>query len=257
MNPFRISALIIAVAIVGAQGLQSAPEIDPKADQIVKSLAATLTAAKSVVVKGSRTGDSEILNEGAGTTTFDVGILRPGYIRATVDGDLAFHMMSDGVNISWFEPHSNSYGVLKGAPTIDGAVDIVKSNLSFGFPVGDLLANEAYARNVRDDTAVIYAGTEKVEGHATDHVKLDSPRATVDLFVDQVSHLLHKMVVVKKGDMPKDSLKETPRPYHSEIKFTSWDLNAGLKPSDFVFKAPAGAERILPPSSGAATKKPE
>jgi hypothetical protein len=247
MKPSPIRFWFLAAALAIAPGLRSAPTVDPKAEAVVKNLAATLAAAKSVAVKGTRSGDSEILNEGSGTTKFEVGILRPGFIRGSVDGDLAFSMVSDGVNLSWFEPHSNTYGQMKSAPTIDGAVDIVKANLSFGFPVGDLLANEAYARNVKEDTSVTYAGTEKVGDHVTDHVTLDSPRATVDLFVDQASHLLQKMVVTKK---------DPAKAYHSEIKFASWNLDAGLKPADFGFKVPAGAERIEP-AKGAAEKKGE
>ncbi len=248
MNRSQTLSLLLAAALACASGLPAAPTIDPKADAILKKVTGKLAAAKSVAVKGSRTGDTDVLNEGAGTTKFEVGILRPGFIRAKVDGDLAFHMVSDGVNLSWFEPNSNSYGVLKSAPTIDGAVDIVKSHLSFGFPVGDLLANEAYARNVRSDTEVTYAGTTQVAGHAVDLVKLASPRATVDLFVDQESHLLHKLVV---------TTKDAKKPYHYEVAFASWDLAAGLKPSDFVFHKPAGAERIEPPADAAAKKRVE
>jgi hypothetical protein len=248
MHRSRIPFLLLAAVLAASPAHSAAPAIDPKADAILKQVTGKLAAAKSVVVKGTRTGDSEVLNEGAGTTKFEVGILRPGFIRASVEGDLAFHMVSDGVDLSWFEPNSKTYGVLKSAPAIDGAVDIVKSHLSFGFPVGDLLANEAYARNIRSDTGVTYAGTAQVGGHATDHVRLESPRATVDLFVDQESHLLHKLMV---------TTKDAKQPYHYEVAFTSWDLDAGLKPSDFVFHKPEGAERIEPPAGAAAKKRVE
>lgn len=227
-------------ALVASSGLHAATPIEPAAEKIVQAMCQTLASAKSIEVTGSRQVDEGFFEGKPDDTrsTFIASVLRPGFIRSTAEGKMPLDLVSDGVNISWFAPSDNAYGVLKSAATIDGAIEILKKRTSMSFPVAELLANDVSAHHLKNVSAVSLVGTEKVGGATCDRVSLKIKTSVVELFIDQKSHLPQQIVVIAKD------IKGEPR---FQVDFKKWDLNAKLTPADFVFHTPAGADKIDPP----------
>ncbi|MEY4483585.1 MAG: hypothetical protein RL693_1037 [Verrucomicrobiota bacterium] len=236
----RISPSLLLAALVATSALNAASPLEPQAEKIVQAMCQTLSSAKSLEVAGSRRVDEGFFEGSPGDTssTFIASVLRPGYIRSTVEGKMPLDIVSDGVNLSWFAPSDNAYGVLKSAATIDGAIDILKSRTSMSFPVAELLANDVLTRGLKNVTSGKVVGTEKVGGATCDRVRLEMKTSAVELVIDQKSHLPQQLVVIAKD------LKGEPR---FQVDFKKWDLNAKLTPADFVFRAPAGADKLDPP----------
>lgn len=226
--------------LVATSALHAATPLEPQADKIVQAMCQTLSSAKSLEVTGSRRVDEGFFEGKPGDTssTFIASVLRPGFIRSTVEGKTPLDLVSDGVHLSWFAPSDNAYGVLKSAATIDGAIDILRSRTSMSFPVAELLANDVHARGLKNVTSGKVVGTEQAGGATCDRVRLEMKSSVVELLIDQKSHLPKQLVVIARD------IKGEPR---FQVDFKKWELNAKLTPADFVFRAPAGADRIDPP----------
>lgn len=208
---------------------QSPRDIMNKAFEYVDSM--DKYAFNAVVV------DNEPTEEGTiNKYRFDVSVKvdRPGKLRVDTKGDARdrSNYLNNGV-YTMMDHSFNYYGQLKTPETIDGALDYIFDKYGIRSPLAQLLYSNMHKR-VKFKTSKNF-GTMMVDGTECDYVAFSNDVREVHVWVERGDKPLVKAYSII------DKMDEDDYRINTSL---TWDTNAKISDSDFVFKAPKGAEKI-------------
>ncbi len=233
----------IAGAFSMAIGLTATPTyaqpIEPEADKILHAMANYVAGLKTFTADYD-VDDEVVTTEGEKlqySASGSIALERPGKLRVSrkdsfVDAELTF----DGKTISILSKKLNVYGQLESpGPTIDEAIEEVRSATGFDASGGDLLAADPYAVLTEDVTQGDHVGTGLIGGFECDHLAFRNPRVDWQIWVQKGDEPLPlKYVITTKW--------VTGAPQYT-LRLRNWNVKPQIDPAMFKFTAPAGATK--------------
>jgi hypothetical protein len=142
----------------------------------------------------------------------------------------------DGDRVVVFDPEENVYAWAPGRDKLATLLDFVGEQLQMPVPNAEMLhrnAPEIVKKEIRGASLV---DEVVLQGTPCHHVTLRARETDLQLWIQRDgAPILHRIVITYKHEegMPQFT-----------ARFVSWDFNAVLPDSHFVFEAAAGAERI-------------
>lgn len=214
-------------------------EIDPQADAVLKSINDYMSGLDSILITADITeetvfGDAHKLQFGG---TLELGIRRPALFFATYHSDFQNRRMylSDET-FTLFDEDVNVYVQTSAPGAIGDVFEHLHDNYGIESPGGELFSGNSYELLVENAKRVLYVGVSKVNGIDCHHIAGTLETMDWQLWVRKGGEPALCKYVVTDRDIPM-------APQFS-INFRKWTANAEISDQQFIFDAPADAERI-------------
>ncbi len=166
--------------------------------------------------------------------TVSVKVDRPGKVRVDTTGTVKNRSayLNDG-SYTMFDHGQNYYGQIKTPKTINGSLDVLFEKFGIRAPLAQLIYS-GMDKRVKFSTGK-YFGTKDVGGVECDYVAFKNG-----------TRELHAWIAT--GDKPlvkSYSIIDTSTASASRINTSvTWNTNANISDSDFIFVAPKGSSKI-------------
>jgi hypothetical protein len=234
----------VAGALALAVGLSAGParaqQIEPEADKVLHAMAAYVGGLKTF------TADYDVDDEVVDTkgqklqysASGSLAVERPGKLKVSRKGAFAdVEMTFDGKTISILGKKLNVYGQIESpGPTIDEAIEEVRTATGFDAAGADLLVADAYAALTEDATEGVVVGTGIGGGVECDHLAFRNPRVDWQIWVTKGDQPLPlKYVITTKW--------VTGAPQYS-LRLHGWNVAPQIDAVQFTFTAPEGARKL-------------
>ena len=264
-------ALIIVAASCGAglasQALAqtsapSAPQLEPKAIEVLKAACAKLASAQAMSFTALVTYESpsRLGFPLAYGTKSDVLFQRPNGLRVLTPGDgPASDFYYDGKKMMAYAPAEDLVAIADAPPTVDGMLETAFRSAAVYFPFDDLLVSDPYKDIAQDLRIAFYIGQSKiVGGTTTDVVAYDTGGVFIEAWIGTEDKLPRVLRAIYADD---------PLQLRHNLVITNWQLDPTI-PADSFSSAKAAAGKRIPfasptlppgmakPASAAATTNP-
>lgn len=237
-------SLALALLSVCAASLQPAMAATPDADQILRTMSATLSAAPSLSFKATREIDAALLEDRQlpEKARVQVTVQRPDKFSATAHSASGTRLIvADGHTLSILDGASNHYTTTPMPMSIDALVDQLDDKYGFTPPLAEFAVSNPYARFRSHARTVTYLGHGKSKGGFLGlggvdchRLQLTGPVATAELWVSVRDHLPRQLVATFH--------------HHNQaqlkITFSEWNLAAPVTRHTFTFTPPKKSEKI-------------
>jgi hypothetical protein len=227
----------------------AAPQLEPKAMDLLHAMSAALTGASSMSFTAvvSYESPSSVGPALVYSTSSDVLLQRPDKLRVVTLGDgPAAEYYYDGKTITAFAPAENLVAVTAAPPTIDLMLKAAFEKAAIYFPFADIVGADPFGNISEGLTKAFYIGQSKVVGGTTtDMIAVVSDQVFMQIWIGADDKLPRRMRAVFKGD---------PLLLRHEVAFSNWKLDpvvaadafaalnaANAKKIDFAVPQPAGA----------------
>lgn len=234
-----------------AETKAAAPEIDPKAQQVLQRMSSYMAGLKNFQVV-SESVDEEVLTTGPKLQTLmtsRISVHRPNEIRSEQIGPVAnLAAWYDGKSLTLYCKTTNAYGTVPAPPTLDAALDMARKKYGVEAPGADLVYSNAYEGLIDGVKSGQYVGIESIDGAPVHHLAFQEDEVDWQLWVADGPNPLPVRYVI------------TTKTVQGQPQFTArlqnWNTQAVLAPGTFTFHPPPGAKRVdaLPTSCPAAKK---
>jgi len=235
---------LLAASLAACVGLPAGPalaadELNPYADEILRSMSTFLAGTKAfsvsadisnevVTVEGQKlqmNGHSAVLME------------RPSRFYITRQGKFAdAALYYDGAKLTLHGKTLNAYVQKDVAGTIDDAIRAVERGTGLSLPGADLLLSDPYAALASGATSSGYYGKAYVGGVECHHLAFRTPEIDWQIWVKAGDEPLPmKYVITTKWT--------TGAPQYS-VQLSNWNTKPVITPGGFRFVAPKGAEKL-------------
>jgi hypothetical protein len=230
----------LALAIGLSAGPARAQQIEPEADKVLHAMAAyvggltTFTADYDVDHEVVDTKGQKLQYSASGS----LAVQRPGKLKVSRKGAFAdVEMVFDGKTISILGKRLNVYGQIESpGPTIDEALEELRTATGFDAAGADLLVADAYAALTEDATEGVVVGTGIVGGVECDHLAFRNPRVDWQIWVTRGGQPLPlKYVITTKW--------VTGAPQYA-LRLRNWSVAPEIDAVQFTFTAPEGARKL-------------
>ena len=192
-------SLALTLLSVCAASLQPAMAATPDADQILRTMSATLSAAPSLSFKAPREIDAALLEDRQlpEKARIQVTVQRPDKFTATAHSARGTRLIvADGHTLSILDGASNHYTTTPMPMSIDALVDQLDDKYGFTPPLAEFAVSNPYARFRSHARTVTYLGRGKSKGGFLGlggvdchRLQLTGPVATAELWVSIRDHL--------------------------------------------------------------------
>jgi len=222
-----ITLLLFGTSVLAEE--KSAKEILDKAFKYIHSM--DKYAFKAVVIDIEKTEDGTINKYRFDTS---VKIDRPGKFLINVKGPSRdrSNYLNNGV-YTMMDNEFNYYGQIKVDDTIDGTLDHIFEKYGIRSPLAQLIYSKMHER-VKFTKSKNF-GTRMVGGIECNYVAFSNDAIEVHIWIATGDKPLIKAYSII------DKMDEDDYSINTSI---TWEVNANISDSDFVFKAPKGAEKI-------------
>jgi hypothetical protein len=217
---------------------KATPQIDPKAQEILRAACDYLAKANSFSV----TADVKDLRahaegERPTTRTVELKIRRPDRMAAhIVTGKADRLLMYDGTTLTLFNKTRNFYGEAGTSGTLDNVIDRVEERLGFSFPLADIVVSNPYESAMKNVKGGCIAGQEEILGAKTNHLTFTQNSIDWDIWIEEGAKPLIRQIVIEYKKEPG-----TPE-YRATLR--DWDTEHALPDQAFVFEKTKDAKRI-------------
>jgi len=233
---------LVAVAVFAtlAAGAASAMgEVNPDADEILRSMSSFLGGAKAFSVATqisnevvTREGEKLQLNS-SGT----VVVQRPSALHLSRRGRFAdVELFFDGTRVVVFGKNLNAYVERAAAGSIDELVATIQSELALDLPGSDLLVADPYAALSPGITGSGYHGTAYVQGVECHHLSFREDEVDWQVWVATGDRPLPMKYVITTKWL-------TGAPQYT-VELHDWNLAPSFAADRFIFSPPQGAEKL-------------
>lgn len=216
-----------------------APKVDPKADQLLHKMSASLGSLHGFSFDAAHT--LEVVTKTGQKLQFvaesEVKVQRPNMLRSDRLGavaDLTFYY--DGKKMSILGHRTGFYATTPAPGTIDAAIDFARDKLSIDAPAADLLYADAYAGLMEDVISGAYIGAEPMGDRTCHHLAYHGHKTDWQLWVEDTPRALPCRFVITTLDMP--SLPQFV------VAFSNWNVAPELSPTVFQFTPPPGGTEV-------------
>jgi hypothetical protein len=227
-----------------------APELEPKAVDLLQAMSAKLAAAQSMAFTATITHEaaSRIGPPLAYTTVSEVAMQRPNRLRVVTVGDgPASEFYYDGQTMTAYAPAENLAAVAPAPPTLAAMLKQAYDNAAIYFPFDDVMAADPF-RSISEgvNVAFVIGQSKMVGGVATDVVAVASETLFMQIWIGVDDKLPRKMRAVFRGD---------PLRLRHQLEMSNWKLDPVLAAETFASLKAANAPRIAfaapqPPARG-------
>jgi len=214
-------------------------DVDPQADEILKSINAYTSELESLLFSAEITeetvfADSHKLQFGG---TLQIGMRRPSTFYSKYHADLENRRMYlNNGTFTVFDEDVNVYAQAPAQGSLNQVFSLLQTKYGIEFPGGELFSGNAYELLVENATKVVYVGASNVNGKDCHHV------------AGVLQNMDWQLWVRKDGDPELCKYvvtdRDVPMAPQFTITFRKWEANAKIADQDFDFKAPADAESI-------------
>jgi hypothetical protein len=239
----KLRALFLALVLGGLASVSFAadqmPNIDPRADEMLKRMGDYLGKAKHFCVKAEVWQDIDISSGDriqAGRT-LDMEVRRPNRLKVEVrsphrDRELIY----DGNGITLYNRKDNLYGTVHTSGPLDEAMDAASERFGIPMPLEDFLRTDPHRDLIEKAQSGRDIGPVNVMGVPCEHLLFSRDNMDWQVWVEKGPKPVPKKFVITYKDEP-DS------PQFTAI-FDHWDFNTELPDFVFKFEPAQGAAQI-------------
>jgi hypothetical protein len=229
-----------------------APQLEPRAMELLRAMSASLTGAKSMAFTAVATYESpsSVGPSLAYATSSEVLLQRPDRLRVVTLGDgPASEFSYDGKTITAFAPAENLVAVAPAPPTLDAMLKQAFDSAAIYFPFADIVGSDPYQALTEGVGKAFYIGQSKVVGGTTtEMVAIASDQVFMQIWIGADDKLPRKMRAVFRGD---------PLQLRHQVELSNWKLDPVIAAEAFAAMNAANAKKIAfaAPKPPAAAKK--
>jgi len=235
---------LFAWPALAAGATKSKAAAKPNGDQILKQTCAQLAAARQFSFTAHREMDPALVPGGevAQSADVEVTVSRPNKVMAEAKSAKGQRRLyADGRTFSLLDAKMNLYATLPMRKSIDGLVDEIDERYGFVPPLAEFAVSDPYKEFRRQASAVSYAGRSTLPAGflnfgsvECEHLALTGKEADAEVWIGVNDHLFKKLVATfHRAGKPQ-----------VRISFSTWNLAASVKDSEFTFTPPKGAQKI-------------
>ena len=228
-----------------------APDIEPKAGEVLKQMCDYLKNLKQFSVQAEVTEDV-LLTSGQRiqyARSVDASVRRPDRMRAESVGDTDDRLLVyDGKTITLLDKTKNFYTTIPAPPELDAALEHATQAFNLRAPLADLISTKSYEYLTEGALSGFYVGLSKVQGVPCHHLAFRQKDIDWQIWVEDGPTPLPRKFLIT--DKKAQGLQFT-------AVFTKWNTSPQLQEGLFTFVAPEKAEKIdiLPAAAPASPKK--
>ena len=222
-----------------AEPQAAGPEIDPRAEQIVRSACTALADAKTFTFHAEVTfeqvlPESPVKIQFAGAT--DYAVRKPGALAVDFESDLgAKRFWYDGTTLTVFDAAKMMYTSTAVPASIDGMMQRVAEANNLALPLADLAMSDPCA-NFKRVLFGGYIGRGDVGGVACDHLAFTESNFDWQIWIQHAGKPLPRKVVI--------NYRSTPGAPEYVAVISDWKFPAAIPDSRFTPRVPKKAVRI-------------
>jgi hypothetical protein len=240
------AVLVVAVAAGAAPVPPPPPGAPPSTDQarspealaLLRRMCDRIQQARTFTFQGRTALELPVAGGALGTFFNDasVAVRRPDGFAGSRSGDLPeFRFAYDGKSMTAFAPGLGRWGTTAAPPTLDAMLVAADAQGGINLPFDELLVADPYAALTAGLTGAVLAGQASAGGRRVEHLVLSSPRLQVELWVDPVTALPARELVI---------YVDHPLRPHFLVEYSEWRLDPTLPASTFALPRPAGAAQV-------------
>ena len=233
------TAALAVLAALAAAPTWAATELNPDADEILKSMSTFLAGTRAFSVSVA-IGNEVVTKEGEKLQFNSSAMLvvqRPSHVYVARQGRFAdIELFYDGKVVTLYGKSLNAYLRKDVAGTMDDAIAAIESAVGIDLPGTDLLRADPYAVLSEGVTSSGYHGTDYVDGVQSHHLSFREDQVDWQLWVKAGDEPLPmKYVITTKWT--------TGAPQYS-VQFSNWNLAPVIAGDRFTFVVPQGAQKL-------------
>ena len=248
---FSCQLMISPVWSAEAPKKAKAPDIEPKAGEVLKQMCDYLKNLQQFSVQAEITEDV-LLTSGQRIQygrSVEASVRRPDRFRAESVGDTDNRqLVYDGKTITLLDRTKNFYTTIAAPPEIDAALEHAIQAFNLRAPLADLIYTKAYEYLTEGALSGFYVGLSKVQGVPCHHLAFRQKDIDWQIWIeDGPTPVPRKFLITDK----------TAQGLQFTAVFTKWNTSPQLEDGLFTFVAPEKAEKIdiLPAAAPAPPKK--
>ncbi len=228
-----------------------APDIEPKAMEVLKQMCDYLKDLKQFSVQAEITEDI-LLTSGQRiqyARSVEASVRRPDRMRAESVGDTDNRQFFyDGKTITLMDRSKNFYTTITAPPEIDAALEHGIQAFNLRAPLADLISTKSYEYLTEGALSGFYVGLSKVQGVPCHHLAFREKDIDWQIWIEDSQTPVPRKFLI--SDKTAQGLQFT-------AMFTKWNTSPQLEDGLFTFVAPEKAEKIdiLPAPAPAQPKK--
>jgi len=213
--------------------------LDPRADDVVRAMAAFLVKNKAFAFEAEERFDE--IPSGQPRTLLTnvrrVAVQRPNKLAADAEGDtLSRSVWFDGQTFFIFDRTQNVYAGIPMSGSIDAALDTLADKYGVSVPLADLLYNDPYTVLTEDVTYSRYLGLHLAAGVLCHHLVFSQPTIEWQIWIDAGDQPLVRQLAISY-------VREPGEPQYVAT-LSKWRLLPSLPDDLFRFEPPEGAQRV-------------
>jgi len=221
-------------------GGKTAPDLEPKAIDILKTACHRLAAAHSMSFTAIVAYESPSLLGPplAYMTKSQILMERPDKLRVftLADGPRS-DFYYNGKTMMAFEPAENLVAIAPAPPTIDGALKAAYDKAAIYFPFSDVVVADPYKDLSEGLKVAFYIGQSNVVGGiTTDMVAYANDAVFVQIWIGHEDKLPRMLRAVFRNDQTR---------LRHGMELTNWQLDPVIQPGAFTSSKAEGAKRIV------------
>ncbi len=208
---------------------QKIPDVDPKADKILKAAGDLLKSREKFTFDAKITFDNVLptgqkIQYGA---DMHAAIRRPNKINIRFEGDLTNKQFwYDGKTITLTDALENVFARVEAPSEIDATLDFIEERFNLSLPLADMLYSDPYKKFSGYTVFGDYIGTAEVEGIKCHHLAFVQDSIDWQVWIQDGKKIPRKIVITYKT--------RPGSPQYTAV-FTRWDF--GEKLPDELFEA--------------------
>ncbi len=231
-------ALGLMLSLVVGIGSTNAEQLDPDADEVLRSMSTYLAGLSSFSVEAEL--DNEIINfvgqKLQYSSSSSIVAQRPDKLYVNRKGLLGnVELIFDGKSVTLYGKNKNRYFQKEARGTIDDLIDAVDA-IGVDAPGADLLQADAYASLINDVVSSAYHGIVYVGGIECYYLSFRENQIDWQLWVKTGDKPLPVKYIITTKWM-------SAAPQYS-IRYSNWNTNPKIVKDQFAFSAPKGATKL-------------
>lgn len=222
-----------------ATGANAPPSVDPRAVEMVKSMSASLAAAKAFTVHAEIAYD-EVMHSGRKlqfAAAADVTGRRPNGLAVEYLSDLGGKKLwYDGKTFTLLDLSKDVYATGAAPGTTSELLEQMETKQGISFPLADFLSDDPAARLLADVRSGFVVGPGDVAGKECTHLAFSNDVLDWQIWIDAGKQPLPCKFVI--------TYRQQPGVPQFEAVFSDWEFPRSVSDKRFVADLPKGAQAI-------------
>ncbi|MBM3334060.1 DUF2092 domain-containing protein [Candidatus Sumerlaeota bacterium] len=250
--------------LIGGEGSSAAGKIEPKADKMVRDVAAYYSALKSfrVEIVSSMNMEAEGMKQQMESKS-SAALVKPNKIALVLEsGMMGLTLVCDGQKVYTYLPMMKKYTVADAQADFDALFGSEQTRMELGQSafLPNLLSHNAYEMIMEGVTGLKYAGLEEIEKVKCHRLSFTQEEFDWDLWVQDSSEPLVMKVVTDMSKSIEAARESVPglksMKMQMVIQYRNWAPNVAIPEETFRFTPPKDAEKTESLLEGPSEEEP-